>query len=81
MPTVMRIGKYRFFFYANENDEPYHIHVKAGNSEAKYWLQPTGLAWSVGFNERELSKIERHIADNLNYIIEAWNTFFGGDNE
>jgi hypothetical protein len=36
MPTVMRIGRFRFFFYANENDEPHHIHVKAAENEAKY---------------------------------------------
>ena len=27
-PTVLRIGAYRFFFYANENSEPHHIHVQ-----------------------------------------------------
>ena len=26
MPTVLRIGGYRFFFYSNENGEPAHIH-------------------------------------------------------
>lgn len=27
LPTVAKIGPYRFFFFANENDEPPHIHV------------------------------------------------------
>ena len=44
MPTVMRIGPYRFFFYSNENDEPRHVHVRAGDDEAKFWLESLSLA-------------------------------------
>lgn len=29
MPTVLRIGRFRFFFFSNEREEPPHIHVKA----------------------------------------------------
>ncbi len=28
MPTVLRSGPYRFFFYASDRDEPVHIHVE-----------------------------------------------------
>jgi hypothetical protein len=38
MPTVMRIGPYRFFFYAGDREEPVHIHVKRDTSLAKFWL-------------------------------------------
>src|SRR5579863_3913127 len=55
MPTVLRIGRYRFFFYSNENEEPAHIHVKAGEDEAKFWLQPVGLAANHGFRVRDLT--------------------------
>jgi len=27
MPTILRIGPYRFYFYSNEKGEPPHIHV------------------------------------------------------
>ncbi|WP_422447088.1 DUF4160 domain-containing protein [Thermoanaerobacterium sp. DL9XJH110] len=27
MPTVLKEGKYRFFFFSNEGTEPPHIHV------------------------------------------------------
>ena len=37
MPTVLRIGTYRFFFYANENSEPHHIHVQRERALAKFW--------------------------------------------
>jgi hypothetical protein len=40
MPTVARIGPYRFFFYSSENREPPHIHVEDDEKVAKYWLDP-----------------------------------------
>ena len=44
MPTVLRVGRYRFHFFSNEGREPLHIHVKAGEDEAKFWLDPIQLA-------------------------------------
>jgi hypothetical protein len=44
VPTVLRVGPYRFFFYSNEGSEPPHIHVEAGGKSAKFWLQPWLLA-------------------------------------
>lgn len=81
MPTVMRIGPFRFFFYSNENDEPRHVHVRAAEKEAKYWLDPLELAWNYGFNTRQLKQIERHLGDNRAYLIEMWDDFFGVDND
>ncbi|WP_439481025.1 DUF4160 domain-containing protein [Cyclobacterium plantarum] len=40
MPTVLRIGPYRFFFFSNEGNEPPHIHVESGEGHAKFWLEP-----------------------------------------
>jgi len=81
MPTVMRIGPFRFFFYSNENDEPRHIHIRAAENEAKYWIEPIELSWNHGFNSRELKQIERHLQDNLAYLIESWDEFFGGSGD
>jgi uncharacterized protein DUF4160 len=49
MPTVLRVGRYRFFFFSNENNEPSHIHVKAGSDQAKFLLEPISLAANYGF--------------------------------
>jgi hypothetical protein len=48
MPTILRLGALRFFFYSLENAEPPHIHVESGNAMAKYWLEPVELARSRG---------------------------------
>ena len=36
MPSVLRIGPYRFYFYPSDAPEPPHIHVKRDNAEAKF---------------------------------------------
>jgi hypothetical protein len=80
-PTVLRIGPYKFFFYADEGDEPRHIHVWSGNGQAKFWLEPVEPAKSWGYNDRELNRIERLIEDNLEFLVKAWDDFFGVGND
>jgi hypothetical protein len=77
MPTVLRIGRFRFFFFSNEGQEPPHIHVKAGEDEAKFWLDPITLAANHGFNGSELNEIERLVAENRDRLVEAWNEHLG----
>jgi Domain of unknown function (DUF4160) len=38
MPTVLRNGAYRFYFYSHEPNEPPHIHVDRDRLSAKFWL-------------------------------------------
>jgi len=73
MPTVMRIGPYRFLFFSNEGDEPPHIHVRHDRKLAKFWLEPVALAGSTGFAAHELRRIETHVAENRGRFLEAWN--------
>lgn len=77
MPTILRIGGYRFFFYSNENDEPPHIHVQQGTRLAKFWLQPVALVNSAGFAAHELRQLIRLIQEHQSTFVEAWNDFFG----
>lgn len=73
MPTVLRVGRYRFFFFSNEGREPPHIHVKAEGDEAKLWLNPVTLAANYGFNGRELTRIQRLTEAHRDELLEAWN--------
>jgi hypothetical protein len=77
MPTVLRVGRFRFFFFSNEGREPPHIHVKAGDEEAKYWLDPIELAVNYGFNARELKLIERLVEEYRDDLVEAWHEHLG----
>ena len=51
MPTVHRLGPYRFYFFSEENDashEPPHIHVRSGGGVASFWLSPVRTRDSRG---------------------------------
>jgi hypothetical protein len=50
MPTVLRLGGYRFYFYSHEPNEPPHMHVDRGGSSAKFWLENVTLARNMGFS-------------------------------
>jgi len=61
---VLRVGSFRFSFFSNENQEPAHIHVKAAESEAKFWLDPVRLAFNHGFRSHELNQVERLVREH-----------------
>jgi hypothetical protein len=77
MPTVLRIGPYRFYFYSHEPNEPPHVHVDRDDLSAKYWLQNVSLARNYGFSSRELNKVESLVRENQNLLLEAWHGYFG----
>jgi len=78
MPTVLRTGPYRFFFYAGDRDEPPHVHVERDANKAKFWLDPVRLQNSGGFSRTEINRIQDLVEDNLEALLESWNEFFNG---
>jgi hypothetical protein len=76
MSTVLRIGKFRFFFYAGDKDEPPHIHIEHDNNTAKFWLDPVRYCKSYGFNRNEINKISKLVRNNQEYLINEWNEYF-----
>lgn len=76
MPTILRLGPHRFFFYSNEGAEPAHIHVQRDHALAKFWLRPVALADSTGFAAAELAKLSRVVREHETTLMEAWNEFF-----
>lgn len=78
MPTVLRSGPYRFFFYAGDRDEPAHVHVERDDCEAKFWLDPVWLERSRGFARKELHTIQALIEENQQHLLESWNEYFHG---
>ncbi|MCX6896146.1 MAG: DUF4160 domain-containing protein [Verrucomicrobia bacterium] len=77
MPTVMRIGPYRFHFYSREGSEPPHIHVARDDFEAKFWLRPVALASNHGFVRAELVRIEALVEENCQKLLEAYIQIHG----
>ena len=77
MPTVLKTGPYRIYFYSHEPNEPPHVHVDRDALSAKFWLEPVVLARNFGFNSGELGRIEAILEDNRQKLLEAWNGYFG----
>ncbi len=77
MPTILKTGPYRFFFYAGDRDESQHIHVERDDKIAKFWLDPVRLQSSGGFSRTEIRKIHKIINANHSKLMEAWNEYFG----
>jgi Domain of unknown function (DUF4160) len=77
MPTVLRFGPYRFYFYSHEPNESPHIHIDRDDLSAKFWLDPVQLARNFGFRAHELREIQSVVVENQEDFLEAWNEFFG----
>jgi len=70
----------RFFYWAREH-EPVHIHVKKGDAEARFDLEPEiVLITNKGFKPHELAIAEEVIRDNREYMREHWKLFFNKTN-
>jgi len=76
MPTVLRMGPYRFFFYSGDGVEPPHIHIERDDKIAKLWLDPVRLQNSGGFSRKEISKIQKIVSEHQLEIREKWNEYF-----
>lgn len=77
MPTILRIGPYRFHFYSREPNEPPHIHIERDDLESKFWLDPVSLAKNFGFPPNELNKLAQLVEKHKPELQEAWNRFHG----
>ena len=76
MPTILRVGPYRFFFYSGDGDEPPHVHVERDSSVAKFWLTPVRLQNSGGFRRQELRDIQRLVNEHQTELLESWHEYF-----
>ncbi len=77
MPTTLRVGPFRFFFYAGDRNEPHHVHVERDDKIAKFWLDPIRLQRSGGFSRKEIRKVHSIIEEHHSELLEAWNDYFG----
>lgn len=76
MPTILREGPYRFFFYSSDRGEPAHVHVERDDKVGKFWLDPVQLQQAGGLRRAELRRIVRIINLNRDYLKEAWSEYF-----
>ncbi len=79
MPTALRAGPYRFYFYSYDCDEPRHMHVDRDSNSAKFWLDPqVSLHANHGFSRSELRQLEQLARENARALRSKWDEFCGG---
>ena len=77
MPTVMRIGAFRFYLYSHEPNEPPHVHIDRGEATIKVWLESCEVAKSRGFRAHEITAIVKLVEEHRETLTEAWHEYFG----
>jgi len=76
VPEVFREDGYVVFVYANEGQEPMHVHVRRAGGHAKFWIEPFHLEYSEGLKVAELARAEELIAVHMDLIRRKWNEIF-----
>ncbi|MCF8128228.1 MAG: DUF4160 domain-containing protein [Deltaproteobacteria bacterium] len=79
MPTILMILGWRLFFYANEGNEPIHVHCRKGDMECKYWLDRYYFgveeAFAYNMTSKDTRQIRKIIYEHFEYIEEQWDEF------
>ena len=75
MPTVLRIGAFRFHFYSDERHEPPHIHVATSEGECKFGLEPVRLARNRRVAPHVVRMIEKLVFENQVLLLEKFYEF------
>ncbi|MBT3233742.1 MAG: DUF4160 domain-containing protein [Calditrichaeota bacterium] len=79
MPSIFKYKGFRFFFYSNEGNpqEPLHVHVRKGESVAKFWLEPEPMiAESYALTSSELKELLTVALKNKDKIRRFWDEHF-----
>lgn len=79
MPTVLRVGGFRLYFYSHEPNEPAHVHIDRGGASAKFWLEKVALARNVGYSPQDLNELHVLVRTHRDGLLEAWYGYFGGN--
>ncbi len=57
MPTVLFKNGWRFFFFANEGNEPVHIHVMKAEKSCKFFLDEDQIELKLSSQKNMKGKI------------------------
>ena len=76
MPTIFKVGTYRFYCYSHEPNEPPHIYIDRDHLSAKFWLKPVSLISNLGFKAKELNKLTLLVIEHQDTLLEKWYGYF-----
>ena len=77
MPTIVREGPYRVFFYSADCAGPAHVHVQRGKMVAKVWLHDLSVARTGRFSAGELGTVVGLVRRRSLELMDGWNEHCG----
>jgi hypothetical protein len=79
MPTILQLSGWRFYFYAEEGNEPVHVHCTKGGADAKFWLDIQSFevteARSRGMSPADHRIVRKIIFEHFDYFMAEWTAF------
>jgi len=73
MPTVLRAGPYRLYWFSHDAVEPPHIHVDRDARSLKIWLNSVAVARNDGFGPTETGRILALVRAHRSWLLEEWH--------
>jgi len=77
VPTLLRIGPYRFFFWSHEHEPP-HVHVESAHGRAVVDLAVVEVKKARGYTARERAQIRAIVVRHREAFPRRWHGYFGG---
>ncbi|MBT1173149.1 DUF4160 domain-containing protein [Bifidobacterium sp. MA2] len=84
MPGLFRIHGFLIYFWANESNDPIHVHVAKGRqspASAKFWILEDGTVklakQGLDMTNKEQQGITEFLRSVSPEIIMAWQEMFG----
>lgn len=75
MSTFHKSNGFRFYVYANEGNEPPHVHADKGGGTMKVWLLDLSIAETEGLKPAEIRAGLRIISEKQTEFLTKWNEF------
>ncbi len=77
MPTILHVLGWRVFFYANEGNEPIHVHCRKAEMECKFWVDVEGFnlveEFTLNMSPRDKREIRKALFEHFDLIEQKWN--------
>jgi len=79
MPTILVLFGWRLFFYANEGNEPMHVHCRKGDMECKFWIIDDSFdiveAFAYSMSPKDKREVRQIVFQHFDYIVDEWRKF------
>lgn len=76
MPVVLRFGRFKFVIHPQDHS-PAHVHVFAGDAEAKFDIESGRCIAVHGFAARTINQLSKVVLENTDLLTEAWKDYEG----